>query len=347
MAQKQLNLIFAVKNGMTVHIEDVESGIKCGCVCPACGKPLVAKKGKKMMHHFAHHTGHNCEYGYESSLHLAAKEILLETKRMVLPPVYVSFPDSGKEDELIYPAKEIQIEKVELERRFGDVIPDVVVYAGGKHFFVEIYVTHCIDDKKLVKLKQANISTLEIDLSHRDNTTSIEELKELLLYENEEKKWKYNSVSEHYLQKFYSIAEKKRIVSRGAALHVDYCPKRARVWRKKSYANYRHDCFDCEYCISVSKDKELLCTGKQRISTINDFKIPESQRVKEWTQKSITHVDAAPTLDLCPRCGGELVKREGKNGPFLGCKFYPFCKFTASIDINTGEVIIKERAHNL
>ena len=116
MAQKQLNLTVAVRNGVAIKIEDVESGLKCGCVCPACGETLVAKKGKKMMHHFAHHAGHNCEYGYESSLHLAAKEILLQAKRMTLPAVYVPFPDSYKKDELVHPAKEIHIDKVELER---------------------------------------------------------------------------------------------------------------------------------------------------------------------------------------------------------------------------------------
>jgi DNA topoisomerase I len=35
----------------------------------------------------------------------------------------------------------------------------------------------------------------------------------------------------------------------------------------------------------------------------------------------------------CPRCGGNLVEREGKFGKFLGCRNYPKCKFTKSKDI--------------
>lgn len=31
---------------------------------------------------------------------------------------------------------------------------------------------------------------------------------------------------------------------------------------------------------------------------------------------------------ICPRCGGKLVVREGKNGPFYGCSNYPRCTFT-------------------
>ena len=174
MAHRQLNLTVAVKDGMTIYIEDAASGLKCGCVCPACGEPLVAKKGKKMMHHFAHCTGNTCEYGYESSLHLAAKEILSHSKRITLPAAYVTFPNSNKKKELVHGAREIQIDRIELEKRLGDIIPDLVIYAGGEQFLVEIYVTHRIDDEKLSKIIKADISTVEVDLSKKRGITSVE-----------------------------------------------------------------------------------------------------------------------------------------------------------------------------
>ena len=177
---RQTKLIYALKDGEITSIADVESGLKCGCVCPACGEPLVAKKGSKVMHHFAHHAGTNCEYGYQTSLHLAAKDILSKAKKMVIPAVTIDFPGTYKR-ERVSEEKEIEIDRVELERRFDDVIPDVVVYAGGKYFFVEIFVTHQVDYFKLVKLKLANISTIEIDLSEIDRTISSEELQEILL----------------------------------------------------------------------------------------------------------------------------------------------------------------------
>ena len=34
----------------------------------------------------------------------------------------------------------------------------------------------------------------------------------------------------------------------------------------------------------------------------------------------------------CPRCGGELVLRNGKYGSFYGCSNYPKCKFTHNVD---------------
>ena len=35
---------------------------------------------------------------------------------------------------------------------------------------------------------------------------------------------------------------------------------------------------------------------------------------------------------ICPRCGGTLVLRNGKNGQFYGCSNFPNCKFTKNIE---------------
>lgn len=35
--------------------------------------------------------------------------------------------------------------------------------------------------------------------------------------------------------------------------------------------------------------------------------------------------------DVCPWCGSELVRRNGKYGPFMGCSAYPRCRFTRNV----------------
>lgn len=42
------------------------------------------------------------------------------------------------------------------------------------------------------------------------------------------------------------------------------------------------------------------------------------------------HID--DIRNKCPFCGGELVLRKGKYGPFYGCSTYPKCKFTRPIN---------------
>ena len=39
----------------------------------------------------------------------------------------------------------------------------------------------------------------------------------------------------------------------------------------------------------------------------------------------------AETQETCPRCGGELIKRSGRFGPFYGCCNYPRCRYTRNV----------------
>lgn len=332
------NLIYALKDGMITSIKDVQSGLKCGCVCPACGAQLVARKGMKKMHHFAHYSGENCEYGYETSLHLAAKDILSKAKKMTIPAVYVHFPHSPKGDELVSSEMEITIDRVELEKRIGRIIPDVVIHSGDKQFLVEIFVTHPIEDEKLKTIEAENISTIEIDLSSVERTITIEELSEILLEKNEKKIWKYNSIAKKWHQSFVAMADKRELIYRGLAVHVDWCPIGARNYKGKPYANFIDDCHDCGYCISYATGDSILCSGRKRISTVQDFSVSEEVRIEKDDAKRSEEKLQRFIDGWCPRCGGKLVARKGKYGPFFGCDNYPYCRFTANIDKDTGEL---------
>ncbi|MED4785237.1 nuclease-related domain-containing protein [Brevibacillus choshinensis] len=46
--------------------------------------------------------------------------------------------------------------------------------------------------------------------------------------------------------------------------------------------------------------------------------------IKEGTRATNINRGAG---DNCPRCGGKLVQRRGKFGPFLGCSGFPACRF--------------------
>lgn len=339
--KKQLNLIYALKNDKIVYIDDVESGLKCECYCPACGEPLVAKKGNKMTHHFAHKAEHNCEYGYESSLHLAAKDILSKTKKFTLPAVYLEFQESYKEKELISESKEIEIDIVKLEKRFGALIPDVVLYSRDKCLFVEIFVTHKIDEEKLIKLQKENISTIEIDLSKCEKTISKEELENILLSDHESKSWKFNALAAKYTKKFLQACEELKTKLYGRYERIGNCPIKNIKWPGKLFVNPDYDCINCEYCISINNENRIFCSGRSRISKIKDFEIDISERIKS-SDKSINELNYKMFAEgICPNCGNEIIQKSSDFGVFWGCSNYPYCKFKATINSKSGEISIK------
>lgn len=278
---ERLNLTYAMKDGKLIHISEAERGLKCGCICPACRELVIARKGTKKMHHFAHRSSENCQYGYETSLHLAAKEILSQAKKIVIPSIDIIFYGSFKDMIRFSDATEITIERVELEHKFRNVIPDVVVYTDGKPLFIEIYVTHPVDEEKLNKLKELGISTIEIDLSGVDHSITTEELSDILLKNNPLKYWKYNAISDRYLQKFYEVADKRYIDWKHGFPYVNDCPVRSGNETGDRRADEMDDCPMCKYCIAKFQDY-ILCTGRQDISSVDDLDRADIKHGKEF-----------------------------------------------------------------
>ena len=209
MATKRYPLLYAInQEGNLVHVDQVKNGQECKCKCPACGEDLIAKQGKgHKIPHFAHASGVECEYGYESSLHLAAKQILEKAKKMYIPAVYISFPHSNKKPILLSPPKEIDIDLVALEERFSDFVPDIVIKSDKRFLIVEIFVTHAIDKEKLAKIENENISTIEIDLSDLDRNISLDELSYILVEDVQRKDWKHNAKTIDLRKKFFDKSQ--------------------------------------------------------------------------------------------------------------------------------------------
>ncbi|MEA4988099.1 MAG: competence protein CoiA family protein, partial [Anaerovorax sp.] len=338
MAQKKVkqdNMTYAIRDGILVNISDVDSGLKCECVCPACGTQLIARKGKLKSHHFAHYNVEECEHGYETSLHLAAKQIILDNKVFSIPAVFLEFPNSNREKALIAESKEIVVDEVKLETRMNNIVPDILVYTNGKMLQIEIFVTHKIDEEKLNKIKSNGISVIEIDLSKVENSEK-EELKELLLGNSEKKSWKYNVVAEKYAQMFKAAANFMPIVHRGFANHIDLCPIAMRTWNSKPYANFMDDCIYCEFCIEAgvyrNEREGILCSGKSKIARTIDFSISKDERNAYYKKKYEKQKYEAMAEGRCPNCGSKLKEREGKFGKFWGCSNYPYCRFTLNVD---------------
>lgn len=161
-----------------ISVDEVERGVKCNCICPKCQKPLVAKKGIKNQHHFAHQQDYNCTGYYMTTLHLLAEQIIEENKRVMFP----------KYKEI--PAQSVSFKDIEKELRNDrkDLQPDIVgITPDGERWAIEIYYTHAIDEAKKEKIKNSEISCLEIDISQQ--VLNEELLTKFLLESTENRKW--------------------------------------------------------------------------------------------------------------------------------------------------------------
>lgn len=178
---------YGIIDGKLVTVYEVERGLSSGCVCPACGHRLQAHKGKIKAPYFSHYRGSDCGVGYETALHILAKEILLKEKKILLPElkvtsdISIAIEDTYLEKEIIVkPWTIVELDSVELERKIDRIIPDVILKKRDRTLLVEIKVTHGIDDKNLEYVKNENLNMIEYDFSKIKGVIDEEHIKNVL-----------------------------------------------------------------------------------------------------------------------------------------------------------------------
>ena len=139
-----------------VNVKQVERGLACMCFCFECAEPVVARKGDKNEHHFAHlNNKESCTIHPESILHKFAKQVIMEEKYLNLP----SLPDEDNSED-----KTWQFSRLIEEQSIGCIRPDIVATVDDEMMFIEVAVTSFIDQKKADFIKLLGVKTIEINL---------------------------------------------------------------------------------------------------------------------------------------------------------------------------------------
>ena len=272
---------FGLKNEILIGVSEVVSGLACGCVCPSCHRKLQANKGKKVSHYFSHDPSqehHDCESAFETSIHLMAKQIISESSVAVFPEFTVKASKIdmyGKEYTVQKKLEKVSrrmFETVKLEKQIGEIRPDIIAYADGVPFLIEIAVSHFSDKKKKEFIRNKSLPAIEINLSKVLYETTKEELKKLVIDDIENKKWlshpsteetkkelneeldaKIKKINEHFKRqqkKMVQNFQQNVAIPRYSKSFV--CPKKNNS--KKEYDTRWFLCEACRHTFSESKN---------------------------------------------------------------------------------------------
>lgn len=151
------------------HIEDVDRGEACNCVCPdpSCGQTLIARKGPKRAHHFAHKRG-TCEWAVEYVISAVAEHVVREAGAMVFPKLTYRNAFTDGEEELS-PSRRMRVASVSLTQESGRGNPDLLVACSDKsgavrEFLVVICLVHGLSKKNLEAVRIAGRDAFAVDL---------------------------------------------------------------------------------------------------------------------------------------------------------------------------------------
>lgn len=226
-----------------VHIDEVERGLACNCICPCCKQPMIANKGEKNQHYFSHERKGGYAFDKEAcrneTMHRLAIQIIRDNKSVKLPPY-----------ENIEKARKVNFVSVEVEERNdrSDMQPDIVgITNNGRRYLIEIKYSHGVDLKKIEKIYSDDLTCVEIDISQQ----RMDDLKDFLLNSPNKRKWINNKYA------FDSI--------------VDYYKKHGKDVRviPRQSCKIKYDYSLCERClnrISYKGDSYIICDGIQDCS---------------------------------------------------------------------------------
>ncbi len=281
------------KKGEIVCVSEVPKGKECDCLCPCCANPLIARKGKVRIHHFAHSKDTDCQHGYEYSVHMLAKEVFQRTKRLYIPPFRLRYENKNNtrkilidnsrknkrhdcevhDPELVklmsrldtdtastFDGEEMTFDSVLVEQNRGNIKPDTIAVKNGHELFVEFMFTHAVDDEKYEKLVEAKAACIEIDLSNitlKNEKDSDFNLMEGYLLDKSNIRWIYNPTGIEKIKNDLNSRSNETSTS-------DKCNKRRQIDKEKlSYNNsdsefrYKDNCYSI--IDKVDKGGENVC----------------------------------------------------------------------------------------
>lgn len=191
---------------------DVPLGKACGCVCPGCREPLIAKHcvGGKTVPHFAHQNTSDCPTGYVTALHKAAIQLILDRRKVYVPDYLALYHGQDRYGgghtvaKRVVWAQELPLTGAKAEVPFLDeslpefkVVPDVLAESSIGLLNIEVAVTHFVDEAKRAKLKRLGLATVELDLADLDRV-DFGVLEDILFRPNERIRWVYNPGDTHF-----------------------------------------------------------------------------------------------------------------------------------------------------
>lgn len=147
-----------------VHISTVEKGLACHCTCFQCNEVVIAKKGQKRRHHFAHASSKvSCVINPESLLHKYAKEVIQKDLLLTLPK---NNNWKGKDGNGLEGDGYVDFKKVIAEKSIDSIRPDLTatLHNSKRKLYIEIVVTNPPSEEKIQRIHELQLDTVVIDL---------------------------------------------------------------------------------------------------------------------------------------------------------------------------------------
>jgi DNA topoisomerase-1 len=138
----------------------------------------------------------------------------------------------------------------------------------------------------------------------------------------------YASIISTLQEREYVLLDKKRFTPTDVARIVN-------KFLTEHFTSY----VDYDFTAKLEDELDAVSRGEEDwIPLLEQFWKPFKDRI-DHTQENVERKDVTQELidEKCPKCGGQLSKRLGRNGLFIGCTNYPECDYTRNLNADKAE----------
>ena len=273
------NIYYGVhkETGELLHISDVPSGLKCDCICAACGQPFEAKKGDIRRHHFAHVSNYKCMYASEVAIYKAMADVLEKKRQMTLPPIELRFP-AWHTAERLQDGKTIPIDAIEFKCEPLSYPPFLMVHSQGSILRILLDFDNYYDDNDLMELssqaQKDSYALLRYPLPKLDKDAEFTpERISNILDQPKNASWAFSRLKQCWKKKYHAVAVRPRGHGTGYL-----CPISIQRYKGKASARW----VDCAYCrFNIATPPACLCMAYAGIQKKDDFDRPKEELAAE------------------------------------------------------------------
>ncbi len=321
-----------------VDVSEIPSGAGCGCICPSCHAPLIARQGEVKQWHFAHASRgvkgddiRQCEYSFFLSVALMAKQQFLECSGLVLPDYIHHLSVQGRWSRRVYRdsitltrGRRVIPSQCRVDRQLEGHAVDVLCEIEG----VPLGIVLERPDKKThlsaVDFKGRRVGVVKIDLldslrifgkmnPKRKAEGFHQALGRFLFARYDNKAWIYHPRQEIRIQ--------AKIDELNARMEYEEAPfrdQRERQRRKRQVAEIRNaprraDPRSVESETALSPASESPSRNPRPEAPEPKPNLGGSARY-ECVLCEYTWIGTRLGLNPCPKCGSHLYRRELKGG---------------------------------
>ena len=170
-----IKIPYALKNGTLVHVDSVERGLACGCLCLVCNNAVQARQGERKSHHFSHVGKVNCKP--KNVLRAVAKLLLFN--RINNGIENQSALNFEWECEYCYEKHTGNLLKkavsVAMDNSLVNCKPDIVIFESNRNPIIAVEI---VDSKSLndatTSYKKSNIFLIRIKIDSEDDLLKLE-----------------------------------------------------------------------------------------------------------------------------------------------------------------------------